>query len=768
MKRSGLAFMLMLLVAACGGEGDGVDIAVEVVTELVPGVDFEYIDVDLLSVTASSPLATGIGRKELHVTHELDYARGKRVAMFQDAPMGQVLVRVRLLRPDRTLLVSRRVRVNVAGDSSVRVQLTSDCVGVECPLAAGAGASAALSECLGGACVPDTCDPNVAGTCPSALPVCTSDGDCESAHSTCSEDRCVDHVCIVAEDESACSAGSYCNVDTGCEPLPESTLDAGMDVPDIGVVDEGVDMYTPPVDAGPNCGAVCELPDSPCLIGFLECVEGSEPVCSPLQPRLPGTPCGDGLVCDTGGRCATCNHGASCNGSIHGGNVCREYVVDCTLGGVCIPTDELRPVGSYCIASTGGAIGLCSSTGLCAPCIEDEICEAEYECQIGRRNCTGGGAPYGSCVAASWEDTGLPCGAEATSSCYYGGCAPNFEATAVDTGANSSYALLPDGTVMVWGQDRSASAFTRLTIAVPIAPGADHVATSESATCATRSGAIDCWYGGVIDGSPGWYNSFGVGMETLSVTLPVVDELEATAHTFCARSGGTIWCWGDAGGHCGTAPCTNVPTQVTGITDAVNLHMGDAICVVRAFGTVLCWNGDTTSSVAFGATPTLVPSLAGVLDITTGSNSACVVVATGATSNEVKCWGDAAHSVLGFDAGGAPSVATPTTVPLPFDDVIAVRSMFQSHCALRASGDLWCWGDYSVRAPDSPSRVELARAVRTLSEGGNCHACGTFEGGALFCIASCGLSSNGYGQLGLFGSYSMGGALVRDAWMVLQ
>lgn len=768
MKRLSLMLLLALFTTACGDDSSGVAVAVDVVTELVPGVDFEYVDVDLLSVNGTSPLATGIGHKELHVTHELEYARGKRVAIFDGAPTGQVLVRVRLLRPDRTLLVARRVRVNVAADSSIRVQLTSDCVGVECPLAAGASGSAALTECLGGACVPDSCDPNVPGTCPMALPVCVSDDDCESMHSLCSVDRCVDHLCVVVEDEGMCAAGSYCNAVSGCETIPETTLDAGMEIPDAGEIDEGVDMFMPPVDAGPNCGGVCEIPDSPCLLGYLSCVDGSEPTCEPLQPREPGTTCGEGLVCDTGGRCAACTDGAPCSGSIHGDRVCRQYVVDCSLGGVCVPTDELAYVGTYCTAATGGAIGLCDAAGFCDPCIENEICGTEYECQIGRRNCTGAGAPYGSCVGFDWESTGLACGPDGSRSCTYGGCVVTFVGAEVDTGANSSYAMLPDGTIAVWGQDRSAPVYVRATTIVPGVVGASHVATSRWGTCASRGGLIDCWYGGVIDGAPGGADTFGTGFETLSGSLPSVDELAATDHTFCARSGGTIWCWGDASGHCGTAPCTNVPTQVSGIADATHLHMGDAVCVVRSDRTVTCWNGDTTSVVSYGTTPTPVAGLSDVIDITTGSNSACAIVATGPSSNEVRCWGDSTHNVLGFVAEGAGVIAMPTAISLPFRDLVAVRSMHNSHCALRASGDLWCWGDYESHTPATPSRVPLGRAVRTFSEGGDCHACGTFDGGALFCIGSCGGVSNGYGQLGTYSGTSAGGSLFRSAWMVIQ
>lgn len=767
-----LTFICLSAVVGCGEQSEGVSLGIEVVTGLVPGVDFFYADMDLFRVEDGSPVLESTAHKELRVTHELDYARGRRVGTFDGVASGQVVVRVRLLRADRTLLVARRLRVSISSNASVRVPLTSDCVGVSCPLAAGAGASAALSECLGGTCVPDTCDPSVPGTCPEATPLCASNEECPAPASDCVSALCVAGVCINAEREGACSASEWCNAAEGggCEPLPVSTLDAGVDMP---VVDAGVDMpmdmFVPVVDAGPACGSSCELADTPCQIGYWLCDADGGMTCEPLQARVPGTACGDGQVCDPNGVCSACVDGQVCFGVATYFNDCHEYRTSCAHGGVCMETPTLAPAGSSCWHGYDTAPSFCNDTGLCVPCIENSACESpDDSCAVGLRKCTGAGGLPGRCELNDYRVTGERCDDDLTRSCSYGGCSVTLVASTVVTGGNNSYALLENGTAIVWGQDRTDSTGLRRTSTVPEVIRLEHIATSAARTCATASdGTIDCWQG-VVEGSPGGITTYGPYYERLPATLSPIDELDASAHTFCARSSGTIWCWGEASGHCVGGACTNAPQQVPGITDAISLHMGEANCVVHATGAVSCWDGDGSSFQSFGSTPTLLAGVSNAVDVTTGSESICVLVQLTPTTREARCWGDSAHDVLGFVPPSGGVVMTPTRVPLTFTDLKMIRSVNHGHCVVRTSGELWCWGDFRAPVASAPSRVSLGQPVTELSEGGDCHACGAFEDGELFCMAACSTLSNNYGQLGTTSRViAPTGYLYRNEWMVL-
>jgi hypothetical protein len=93
------------------------------------------------------------------------------------------------------------------------------------------------------------------------------------------------------------------------------------------------------------------------------------------------------------------------------------------------------------------------------------------------------------------------------------------------------------------------------------------------------------------------------------------------------------------------------------------------------------------------------PDLGGtVLEIAAGGGFTCALVAAGAGSNVVKCWGDDAFGQLGDGAAGPPS-ATPLTVQVP-STVVHVTAGARHACAGTDTGDnqtLWCWGDNAAR-----------------------------------------------------------------------
>jgi alpha-tubulin suppressor-like RCC1 family protein len=111
----------------------------------------------------------------------------------------------------------------------------------------------------------------------------------------------------------------------------------------------------------------------------------------------------------------------------------------------------------------------------------------------------------------------------------------------------------------------------------------------------------------------------------------VVRVAAGTLRTCALRRDGTVWCWGqDEAFPDGTSavgygaatdekcvpfesatvrhpeyavPCRRRPTQIPGITDAVDLSVGTShACVVRAGGQVLCWGANSGGQLGDGTT----------------------------------------------------------------------------------------------------------------------------------------------------------------------
>lgn len=258
-----------LLLSACSDERASLN--VEVVTGLVPGIEFRIVQTEVFR-SGGTPFV--LEHAEARANSGAGYASGRRVAAF-DLARGDYRVHVRLLRLDGSFLVDRTVAVTLANDAIVRVHITRDCVGVECP----ADGAAELSTCLAGRCVDPRCSEERHEFCPT-LTFCGAPAECR-ATSSCAQRSCVDGICIPSTLPDACSNDEWCNPDVGAGCLP--TVPVGR-------------------DAFP-CGTICTLPDQPCRFGYWTCAEGAEPVCDSLANRPASVVCAAGRVCDSTGEC---------------------------------------------------------------------------------------------------------------------------------------------------------------------------------------------------------------------------------------------------------------------------------------------------------------------------------------------------------------------------------------------------------------------------------------------------------------------------------
>jgi alpha-tubulin suppressor-like RCC1 family protein len=132
--------------------------------------------------------------------------------------------------------------------------------------------------------------------------------------------------------------------------------------------------------------------------------------------------------------------------------------------------------------------------------------------------------------------------------------------------------------------------------------------------------------------------------------------------------GGSVQCWGsDNGGTLGNGGLdqqSNVPTAVTGLTDAVQISSGESfVCARRATGAVVCWGKSGFGQVGDGFqidrnVPTAVSGLSGAISIGSAWRHTCAVT----SAHTVKCWGYGGSYVLGDGRYDGANALTPRLV----------------------------------------------------------------------------------------------------------
>ena len=329
MQRHTILVAGLLITALLAGCPSDRELAVDVQTDFVPGVEFDQIEVTL----DGTPAAT------LDARDTDSFARRRRVLERSDVPSGVHTVRVALLNRGAPL-VARRVQLAFDRSRVVAITITRDCREVTCP-------SSGATECVGRTCVPPTCSTLGEIECPD--PVCSRDSEC-AASVACSEGVCVDGVCLDLPRTGGCEAGSVCVPERGC--VPRAT------VPDAGPLDAGDADASGRVDAAPTCSPseVCaNLADDDCD-GATDCSD-TECASSPSCASCVGVTCPECQTCEVAsGSCVPADGGPCATGQCWGGSCCAG----CWDGSMCVSGTAGRSCG------TGGV--LCADCGDCAEC----------------------------------------------------------------------------------------------------------------------------------------------------------------------------------------------------------------------------------------------------------------------------------------------------------------------------------------------------------------------------------------------------------------
>ncbi len=207
-----------------------------------------------------------------------------------------------------------------------------------------------------------------------------------------------------------------------------------------------------------------------------------------------------------------------------------------------------------------------------------------------------------------------------------------------------------------------------------------------------------------------------------------VVEAGAASDFTCALAGGAAYCWGNndegqlgdgvddhMGGCMGSVTmydCSLEPVAVmmpTGITFTDIKPGGSHACALGSDSNVYCWGANNYGQLGLGTldavdVPTQVTDTGDVAAVDTGANFTCILYDSGAVS----CFGDNQEGQIGdgtMDHGGdCGGAATGCCGPMGTDcswdpatvdgltDAVDLGVGWRHACAIRATGDVVCWG----------------------------------------------------------------------------
>lgn len=354
--------------------------------------------------------------------------------------------------------------------------------------------------------------------------------------------------------------------------------------------------------------------------------------------------------------------------------------------------------------------------------------------------------------------------------------------------AGTVCALMSDKTVQCWGTNQSNKAGFDGALFIPAprrVPGLTNI-TSVSIGgdngCATdEDGKVYCW------GEPALINAgrdpdagdpftTPVGPTLMELVPPAASVSLSRSGTACVTTKtGTLSCWGMNSSfelarptNEPVAPPSEIPLggRTNLLTSAGNRWM---FAVTKA-GEMLSWGAyrctapATECSFMFGREssedydpiPTLVPRLANVRSIATGSVHACAVA-----GRDVECWGDNSKGQLGrgtmdtiselpgktmlplVTAADDVDAGLPSRVDVPLQVNVDIRKT----CAVMGSGRIYCWGfaddNTDVTLQGTPMRVDGASGTAVAAVGALFSYCALLRTGAVECWGT-----NFFGSLG--------------------
>ena len=212
---------------------------------------------------------------------------------------------------------------------------------------------------------------------------------------------------------------------------------------------------------------------------------------------------------------------------------------------------------------------------------------------------------------------------------------------------------------------------------------------------------------------------------------------------------------------------TGAPRPLSGIVQISSGYMH--VCALKSSGEVLCWGQGNNGQLGNdGTTDNDAPvsvvdgdgsstALSGIVQIASGELHTCALK----SNAEVLCWGKGQYGRLGNNATDNKdhpvSVVVSDGSTTPLSNIVQISSGFSHTCALKSSGEGFCWGrgqkgrlgndgiadkSYPVSVVDGDGSTTPLSGIVQISSGG-AHTCAVMVDGGVKCWG------NGqYGQLG--------------------
>lgn len=263
-----------------------------------------------------------------------------------------------------------------------------------------------------------------------------------------------------------------------------------------------------------------------------------------------------------------------------------------------------------------------------------------------------------------------------------------------------------DRTVWCWGGDTNGrlgngpvvTADQDQPYQVPGITNAVKVSVFLSHVCALiKDGTAWCW-GENVQGS------LGDGTTTtrhspvkVQFFNDMIDISAGQDNTCIVRRNGEGWCWGvGTGGQLGNGASVNsqTPVRVSGVNDFVSIVRGNtAYCGVTRRGNGYCWGNEMNGSFGNGGasgiqnTPSAITGLTDIVELDIGDENACALRSTG----HISCWGAGTAGQLGNGTNTAVQT-TPVTV-VGISDFVEMGQTASTSCGLRSNGEMWAWGE---------------------------------------------------------------------------
>jgi alpha-tubulin suppressor-like RCC1 family protein len=275
----------------------------------------------------------------------------------------------------------------------------------------------------------------------------------------------------------------------------------------------------------------------------------------------------------------------------------------------------------------------------------------------------------------------------------------------IAAGGNTSAALLPDGTVWMWGAALNGMSSGTVPVRVPGLTGITQIAVGQNGEdlFAVGPGGGVWAFGYNTDGQLGNGSTADDFSPAPVPGLTGITQVSAGAYdTLAVRSDGTVWAWGsNLYGELGDGTTTDrlTPKQVRGLSGITQVSAGLYYTLaVRSDGTVWAWglngngllNGSPNKTVQL--TPEQVPGLSGITQVATDGFHSLALRSDGT----VWSWGTNDHGEVGD--GTTAYRLSPEPLSLSAVTQIAVGSA--TSAAIRSDGTLLTWGDDNMGGLD--------------------------------------------------------------------